>query len=48
MGAGYDKLGVDLNKGYTHEKEKISARCAPRYDHDGRHAAVGVACVSNI
>ena len=48
MGAGYDKLGVDLNKGYTHEKEKISARCAPRYDHDGRHAAVGVARIPNI
>ena len=48
MGAGHDKLGVDLNKGDPHEKEKISARCAARYNNNGCYAAVGVACVSNI
>ena len=48
MGAGHDKLGVDLNKGYTHEKEKISARGPTRYDDNGRYAAVGVARIPNI
>ena len=47
MGVGYDKLGVDLLEVY-YENEKTSAHCAPRYDHDGRYAAVGMARVSNI
>ena len=48
IGGRSGKMGVDLNKGYTHEKEKISARCAARYNNNGCYAAVGVACVSNI